>query len=925
MGEDRIFKAFFEHLSTPVLLIDRQYKVVDANRALLRTLKARKDRILGAKCYELIESSNSPCDPCPAVEAIKTGKPITFIRRKDSSYLEIKGLKVTNTLGAELITDISESISLSKELKERADSLTMLERTMQMWQEAQGPQEILSELCRHITESLGYKMVWVGLSGKDSKIHPVVSFGLDSDALALYSDSPLYKEVLERLANSTRPLIMQDILNDPTLSAWKQEALRFGYRSALYFPLISKKTLVGTLNIYSEEAMAFDKKDLDTIKRLSFYATAAIENTMFIEAIRNSQREWESTFDAIKEPIFIHDKRFRLHRVNKAYQELSGASFREILGRPYYEVFPRRQEPLPSCLREKEDSSTSEEIISFEGRHFISDSFVMRAKSSDYFVHVLKDITGLISAQQKIKEHAQTMQCLLEFATQIGRLLDVDTILTETSGAIKKILSVDRIGILLKGDGRVFHIPEIRSTEHNNHIVPSMKLRLEDSPILERILKGQSILIESASDSPLIGKELASAFGDISLAISPLSAGEGVIGAIIAGRKKGFSDSEIWILRGIASSTAISLENARLYKESVDMAADLARKIETIKTTYEIDKAMLSVLDKDEIIEVASKYSQRVVPADKVITIVRDEKGGYLYRSRALCLREGASALLDSVVKTGRVISIPDISSYTHSDILVEDLLKEGFSSVIALPLFTKGRKLGCLLMLSTRVAAFDKEDISNAEKLAAQVAIALETANLYDEIKELLISTVTALVNIIDAKSRWTRGHSERVTEYALKIGTELGLSTEDMERLRLAGLLHDIGKVGTCDDVLDKPGKLTEEEFALVKIHPKRAEEMLAPIKQFKDIIPIIKGHHERIDGKGYPDGLKGEEIPLLARILCVADSFDSMTADRPYRLAPGRKFAIKELQRCSGTQFDPQVVSAFLRVLEREPYKS
>jgi len=813
----------------------------------------------------------------------------------------------------------------AKELKEKADSLTMLERTMQMWQEAQGPQEMLSELCRHITESLGYNMVWVGLSGKDSKIYPLVSLGLDSAMLASYPDSPMYKGILDRLANSASPIIMQDILNDPTLSVWRQEALRLGYKSALYFPLISKKILAGTLNIYSEEIGAFGKRELDTIKRLSFYATAAIENTMFIEAIKNSQKEWESTFDAIKEPIFIHDKKFRLHRVNKAYQELSGASFKEILGRPYYEVFPKRQEPLPSCFRGKEESPTTEEIISFEGKYFLSDSFAMNLKNSDYFIHVLKDITGLIGAQEKIKEHAKIMQCLLEFATQIGRLLDVDTILTEASGALKKILLVNKVGILLKGDGRVFHIPEIRNTEHNNHIVPSMKLRLEDSPILEQILKGESILIENTSDSPLIGKEIASAFGDVSLAIAPLTAGEGVIGAIIASRGKRFSDSEMWILRGIASSTAISLENAHLYKESVDMAADLARKIETIKTTYEIDKAMLSVLDKDEIIEVASKYSQRVVPADKVITVVKDEKGGYLYKSRSLCLREGASALLDSVIKTGRVISIPDISSYTHYDIVVDDLLKEGFSSVVALPLFTKGRKLGCLLMLSTRVAAFDKEDIANAEKLAAQVAIALETASLYDEIKELLISTVTALVNVIDAKSRWTRGHSERVTEYALKIGMELDLSSEDMEKLRLAGLLHDIGKVGTCDDVLDKPGKLTEEEFALVKIHPKKAEEMLAPIKQFKDLIPIIKGHHERMDGKGYPDGLSGEEIPFLARILCVADSFDSMTADRPYRLSPGRRFAIKELQRCAGTQFDPQVVSAFLRVLQREPYKS
>ncbi len=187
-----------------------------------------------------------------------------------------------------------------------------------------------------------------------------------------------------------------------------------------------------------------------------------------------------------------------------------------------------------------------------------------------------------------------------------------------------------------------------------------------------------------------------------------------------------------------------------------------------------------------------------------------------------------------------------------------------------------------------------------------------------YKELKILYESLIYSFVNALDAKSPWTKGHSERVTNYVLSIAKEIELKEKDIETLRTAALLHDIGKIGTYDVILDKPGKLTDEEFTFIRLHPVKGEEILKPITQLKKILPIIRHHHERLDGKGYPDGLKGEEIPLCARILHVADSFDSMTADRPYRPAPGVEYAISELKKYSGVQFDHKVVEAFLKVL-------
>jgi PAS domain S-box-containing protein/putative nucleotidyltransferase with HDIG domain len=187
-----------------------------------------------------------------------------------------------------------------------------------------------------------------------------------------------------------------------------------------------------------------------------------------------------------------------------------------------------------------------------------------------------------------------------------------------------------------------------------------------------------------------------------------------------------------------------------------------------------------------------------------------------------------------------------------------------------------------------------------------------------FRELKGLHEGLIHSFVNAIDEKSPWTKGHSERVTNYAVAIAKELGLAEDVIEELRIAALLHDIGKIGTYDIILDNPNKLTSKEVSLINLHPVKGERILQPLKQLKNILPVVRHHHERIDGRGYPDGLEGEKIPLLARILCIADSFDSMTSDRPYRSAGTREYAISELKRCSNTQFDAKAVDAFLRLL-------
>jgi putative nucleotidyltransferase with HDIG domain len=179
--------------------------------------------------------------------------------------------------------------------------------------------------------------------------------------------------------------------------------------------------------------------------------------------------------------------------------------------------------------------------------------------------------------------------------------------------------------------------------------------------------------------------------------------------------------------------------------------------------------------------------------------------------------------------------------------------------------------------------------------------------------------STVKALARAIEVKDPFTYGHSEQVTEYALAIARRMEVSEAEMQSIKYAAALHDIGKIGIARKILDKPGALSEEEFVNVKTHSELGDSIIEPVAFLKAPRSIIMHHHERYDGKGYPDGLAGEEIPLGARILAVADSFEAMMSDRPYRKALPAEDAVKELEANAGTQFDPTVVQAFIEVLK------
>lgn len=261
----------------------------------------------------------------------------------------------------------------------------------------------------------------------------------------------------------------------------------------------------------------------------------------------------------------------------------------------------------------------------------------------------------------------------------------------------------------------------------------------------------------------------------------------------------------------------------------------------------------------------------------------------------------------------------------TKPEIIV---LKEG----VVLPLINEMRKAIGVIYVSSRDV---DEGIELLEIYAGQAASSINNAFLhslvnvkneelnrtYAQLKTRYMDTIEALRLAVDAKDVYTRGHSDRVAYFASLIGKEYGLSESELETLRIGGVFHDIGKIGTADDILLKTDKLDKADFEEIKRHPMKGALILSAVSMFSDVVPIVRHHHERIDGKGYPDGLKGENIPLPARIIAVADAFDAMTSDRQYRLRLSLEEAIDQLKTGAGTQFDQGVVETFLELIKQE----
>lgn len=394
---------------------------------------------------------------------------------------------------------------------------------------------------------------------------------------------------------------------------------------------------------------------------------------------------------------------------------------------------------------------------------------------------------------------------------------------------------------------------------------------------------------------------------------------------------KPFNLSEIKVtVERVVREQRLLKENLRLadslrhQKRIEKLNHELQRRIREQHIIHKISESIDRLHTSEEIYQGMASLAARFLETEKAAVLLLDRSSGQLLTIAAQGFDDPQLGMPAATFGQGLVGKVaaegqPMISKHGEDSQLDASLpMDEAF---LAMPIKIRDEIFGVLLVGDKSGGLpFGGEDIFISRFLCQKAVLSIENIALYESMVANMHSTLGALVGAMEAKDPYTRQHSRRVTNFSVLTAQAMNLDLDHVESLRFAAYLHDIGKIGVKDNILLKESRLSDEEYEQIKAHPVVGETIIRSMDLSENERSIIRHHHERWDGKGYPDGLMREEIPLLARIVAVADAYDAMTSDRPYRQAKNRQEAVDEIQRCSGEQFDPQVVVAFVDMLER-----
>ena len=528
------------------------------------------------------------------------------------------------------------------------------------------------------------------------------------------------------------------------------------------------------------------------------------------------------------------------------------------------------------------------------------------------------------------RERSTYRHKLLSFAKKMTSVLSIDELGEGMLEALPRALNTGQVSLLLPVNGGYI------SRFYNQLIGYNRPAKIEinkDSPIVNWLVKNNKPLPKRLIDVEPEFKNLSckekNAIQSTEIALLvPMSSGRGLVGILALSEKRSntpYSIDEIDLLINFTSESAVALENAQLYiatKEKVytdELTGLLNHGHFHQRIDEEISRccrfgSVFSVLFLD--IDLFKSYN------DTFGHLAGDE----ILRQAAQCIKSSIR-VIDVAFRYGGdefAVMLPESS--------LEDALHVGerIRKRIQGEMDSKGVALTCSIGIAAWptdgisregvIQAADKALYWSKQKGRNQVSLASEMNSKSGEAIDIngeheILSTIQALAATVDAKDTYTFGHSKKASEYAVYIAKVLGLPNDKVAGLRASALLHDIGKIRVSDKILSKPGPLSDDEWAVMRDHPKFGVAILKPVKGLGICLPTIQHHHERFDGDGYPAGLAGSDIPIDARILAVADAYDAMTSDRPYRRSKmSHHEAIAELNRCAGTQFDPEIIQAF-----------
>ena len=537
-----------------------------------------------------------------------------------------------------------------------------------------------------------------------------------------------------------------------------------------------------------------------------------------------------------------------------------------------------------------------------------------------------KEIQRLSISLSKSQQELKVFKWLARACSSYTRL---DDLLDEFMGFIIKIMKVEGGSVLLLKDNKLYF--RVAKGE-KAHKLKEIILEPGEGIVGWVAESGLPVLVQDVKNNPKWAPRVdeISGFKTKSVLAAPLKVKERIIGAVeVVNPADGeFTRQDLDMFTSLSSQIAMGIENVRLLNESKERFSE-------ISTLFDVSKIITSSLAQETLLTSIMKSATKMLDVEAISLLLIDEVTNELVFKVALGekskeikefrIQINETSIAGWVAKNGKPLIVNDVTGDLRFNPQYSKKIEFKTKSILCVPLKIRERIIGVAEAINKLAdVSFTIADQELFSTVANQIAMATENTKLNEDLRDLFFSTVRSLVAAIEAKDIYTKGHSERVTDYTLFLARTLNLSEEEIETVHLASLLHDIGKIGVMEGVLGKKEKLTEEDWKIIKQHPVTGAKILEPVKPMAKIIPYILHHHERYDGKGYPDGLAGENIPFYSRMIAIGDTFDAMTSDRPYRKGLPVQVALDEIKKNAGTQFDPHLAEVFVKEYDRSREK-
>ncbi len=954
------YRALAENIPNVVFQCknDSRYTFVYLNNAIEKLTGYSRDDFLEKELsfFDLYHPDDLKTMPTPEENNITdiNGNPfhVTYrIRHKSGEWRWVdewgtgimgSGGKVEYLEG--IMVDITERKHAEDALRRLNRELQAISNCNQVLMRAVDEQALLNDICHIVCDEAGYRMAWVGYAENDDAktVRPVAYAGREDGYLAVanitWADTEHGRNPSGTAIRGGESACIQDFTTTPQVAPWCEDALQRGYRSCIALPLKDEgASTFGVLSIYSAEPNAFTPDEIRLLEELAgdlaFGIVALrtrVERDRAGESLRESERRlaesqriahigyWER--DYVAETITLSEESCQIFGLPLKNRFLKLPEWHVQWTKLIHpEDQPGVANVLAAALRGGSPYNVEYRIIQPSGeiRFIHSESIVKRdaAGRPRFMLGMMQDIT-------ERKQHEREREAIITVSAALRQ--------AATRADILNII-LDQLVGLFEADGAMLVLPNPQNggfiDEIGRGTVGERMVGLVIPPgmgVCNWVITNKKPYLNNHADEDSLFYR-SDLLGDSHcVACAPLIAQEQSIGVLWLARQNDFAEQDLRLLNAIADIAANAIQRVILHEQT-------ELQLHHLIALHQIDIAISSNFDSNITLNVILHNVKNELEVDAVnilllnpVTHTLDYAAGLGFRTRGI--EQSHVKLADGYAGTAareyRTASCPNLKlaggSFSRSSLLAV----EGFAAHFATPLIVKGQVKGVLELFHRKTFEPESEWISYFETLATQAAIAIESASLLESLQrsnaELMLAydaTIEGWSRALDLRDRETEGHTQRVTEMALELAEKMGMNEMDKQHIWRGSLLHDIGKMGVPDSILLKPGPLSGSEMEVMRRHPLYAYQMLSPIPYLKQAMEISYCHHEKWDGSGYPRGLKGEDIPLSARLFAVIDVFDALTSDRPYRKAWPSEDVYRYIEEQAGKHFDPRIAKIFL----------